>query len=537
VLKRSINKYKFLVALTGGVLYSAIAVAQSADSAWVDMDFLRQSHAWLNTNQATGLQFMPAGRVSVASLSGKKSDGSFRNFYQSDNSYTVNANTASIHRLNQKVVFAGRVDYEYFKGKNMGGSAFIDPYRNAIDIDENADSTAGSKTIERYLLMGAVSAQLTSRLTVAGSVNYVAANYAKLKDLRHANKLMDLEAQAGISYRLSQQWMVGASYTYNRRTESVRFDVLGNTDRQYLSLINFGSFYGIAQLHTDYSYTSETRPVVDDRNMGAVQIGWTIKPGVELFQQFSYQQRTGYYGERGLATIVFTEHEGSQFGSTTALSIRKNNTLQYAKLTARYEKLENFENVYTTGTAPSGNRIVTYIGQNRVMNNDQTYIAGEYGMYWDIHQNQPRWMVQVQADYTDRSRTAVRYPYYRIQQFSNYYARVTGKRTWPVKKMLYTAGLGVGYGGGTGTAKNDGLYAPPSSSQVPPASRDIYLYQEYEYFTAPRAELLPSVQVSREVKSNLLVFANLSASITKAWNTSINGRDFREISFTIGCNF
>ncbi|MET0464939.1 MAG: DUF6850 family outer membrane beta-barrel protein [Chitinophagaceae bacterium] len=530
-------KYKYYCGLLGGVLISAMSVAQSPDSTLPDLQYIRQGHPWLNSDQATGLQFMREGRVSLASVTTRKSDGEFRNFYQSGNSFGLNANTEAIYRLNPKVVFAGKVDYEYFNGKKMGGSVFIDPYSHAMDIDENADSTTGSKTLESYFLQGAVSAQVTSRFTLAGSVNYTAANYAKLRDLRHVNKLLDLDAQAGASYKLSSSITLGASYTYSRRIESVSFAIQGNTDRQYLSLINFGSFFGLSQLHSDQGYTGQARPLTDSRHTVAGQVGWSVAPGIELFQQFSYQLRSGYYGERGLATIVFTEHEGNRYASTTGLSIKKAGSLQYIRLTGTVDKLENFENVYTISTAPGGNSAVTYIGQNKVMNSNKTYLEGEYSHYWDIRNDQPLWSVHFLGDYTSRDQTVIRYPYYRVQQYNNYHASVTAKRSWLVNTCLLSASLGLGYGGGTGVPKTDGVYVPPSSSQIPPGSRDIYLQQEYEFFTSPQVALQPSFRVSRNVNRNVQAFINLSASLTRAWKTVYNGSDFRVIALTVGCSF
>ncbi|TXJ28918.1 MAG: hypothetical protein E6Q24_04380 [Chitinophagaceae bacterium] len=536
-MKKIILKYRYCIWLLGGVICSARLASQPVDSSYTDLDFLRHSHAWLSSGQATGLQFIPVAKISYASLSARKADGKFKNFYQSDDSYTLNATTESFYRLNQRVVFQGKVDYEYFKGKNMGGSAFVDPYKNAIDIDEYADSTTGQKKMERYLLMGTVSAQLNSRLTLAGSVNYSAANYAKLKDLRHSNKLLDLHAQAGASYRLNSKWMLGASYAFSRRVESVSFNIYGNTNRQYLSLINFGSFYGLSELHSDYGYTSQTTPLTDLRHTGALQIGWTIKPGVQLFQQVSYQRRSGYYGEKGSASIVYTEHEGHQYSSASIISLAKENSLQYFRLAVAYEKLENFENVYTAGTAPGGNRVITYFGQNRVLNQGKTSLEGEYAVYWNIKNNQPGWILQAIAGYANRDQTVIRYPYYRKQAFNSYDAHLTAKRNWSGKAFLYTASLGVGYGSGSGNAKTDGTYIPPSSSQIPPASRDLYLQQEYEFFTSPRAEIIPSVQLSHKINKQVLTFVRLSWLYTKAWETVYTGKDFQTIAINLGCYF
>ena len=533
-----IQRYRLFIWLLGGVLCSARSASQSADTGWADIDFLRQSHAWLSSGQATGLQFVPPGKFSVANLTAQKDDGSFRNFYQSGNSYTLNASTGSFYRLNQRVVFQGKVDYEYFQGKKMSGSALLDPYKYAVDIDEYADSTAGSKKTERYLLMGAVSAQLSRRLNLAGSINYVAANYAKLKDLRHINKLLDLDAQAGASYQLADRLLLGISYTYSRRIETVSFNTYGNTDRQYLSLINFGSFLGLSELKTDnYGYTAQANPFTNMRHTGALQLAWKIRAGLQFFEQISYQQRNGYYGRKGSSSVVYTEDHGKQYTSTSVLTLSKDQSIQHFKISAAYETVDNFENVYQISTPPGGSSVITYYGQNKVFGQQRTTLSAEYTGFWKIKNNRPVWSVQTAFDYAARTQTTVRYPYFRKQEINSFALHASGKRNWKGKELLYTTSIGIGYSAGSGTARNDGLYAPPSSSQVPPASKDNYLYQEYEYFTSPRAEINPALQIGREVNTRVFAFAKLSYIYTKAFGTIYNGSYFQRVVLNIGCYF
>ena len=65
----------------------------------------------------------------------------------------------------------------------MGGSAFIDPYEQPFDIVEYTDTTRGVKNLETYRLAGAISTDLTHRVTLSAKVDYHAANYAKQKNL------------------------------------------------------------------------------------------------------------------------------------------------------------------------------------------------------------------------------------------------------------------------------------------------------------------------------------------------------------------
>ena len=51
---------------------------------------------------------------------------------------------------------------------------------------------------------------------------------------------------------------------------------------------------------------------------------------------------------------------------------------------------------------------------------------------------------------------------------------------------MYSIQLGAGYGFGSGTLKNDGLYAAVSGDQETPKESEYFLNRELEYLTASR---------------------------------------------------
>ncbi|MFT3822558.1 MAG: hypothetical protein QM731_01510 [Chitinophagaceae bacterium] len=524
--------------LPGGVLCSAGLFAQQAsDSAWWNYEYISNANPWLSSSGVTGLTRLQVNKISKAALSFQKTDGKFINFYQSDNSIAYSASTESYYRLNNRVVLQGGLEYENFNGKNMGGSALIDPYKNPVDIDEYADTTRGKKKLERYLLTGAVSALVTNRLTLGARVNYEAANYAKMKDLRHVNKLTNIQATAGASYNLGHGIELGADYTYTRRIESVSFAIYGTTDKQYISLINFGSFYGLAQLHGNYGYTSETRPLTNFTHTGALQLGLTFNENVQLVNRFSYGSRSGYYGERGTSSVVFTEHSSTLYGYEGTLSVKKQQALHSIKIKAGYEDLTNKENVYRSETSSGGNTVIVYYGQNDLLKQQVTTASLGYTAYLGISNNNPRWVLRAGADYNDRQQTVTRYPYYRKQQISSYNLHLGGERNIIKGRGMYSLLLNAAYGAGSGTAKNDGVYVPPSSSQSQPASKDNYLYQEYEFFTKPRIQLQPAIRYSYNVDKRVAPYVQLNYAYTKAFDVSFTGDTRSVISATIGCSF
>ncbi len=111
------------------------------------------------------------------------------------------------------------------KGKHMSGSAFLHPEETPFDIVEMDDSGAGTKRHEWYMLKGEAGYLLTPHLSWGGQLEYRTENYAKFKDLRHQNSLMNLHLSTGFSYELFSGWQVGLSYGYLRNVETVGFGI------------------------------------------------------------------------------------------------------------------------------------------------------------------------------------------------------------------------------------------------------------------------------------------------------------------------
>lgn len=521
----------------GGILNSARLFAQERDSAWWDAGYIYHSDAWLSGGSITGLSHMPVNKLSNVTLSYDKTKGPFANFHESDNSDRITAGSRSIYRLNPHVIMEGQVRYEHFYGRNMGGAALINPYMHPVDIVEQADSNRGNKKLERYFLSAAVSARVSPRWTVGGRILYEAANFAKMKDLRHTNSLTDLNAEAEVSRTIGTGISIGASYGYKRRIESVKFDTRGNTDRQYVSLIDFGSFYGLAELFTDRGYTSETRPWVNITHTAALHAGIQLGPAVTWYNRFYYSARHGYYGKKGSTSVVFTEHTAPLYGYDGSLSWQQGATLHSFRLRSTYEQLDNKENVYRSETSPGGNQVIVYYGQTDVLSQDITQFQIDYTANLKVVNNSPLWAIKGGASYEDRQQTVTRYPYFRKQQLTGYRIYAAGERRIIKGNNQYSFSLSAAYGSGSGYPQNDGLYIPPASGQTPPASGYLYLYREYEYLTKPRMEMGPALQYAYKADSRVVPYLRLAYTYTKAFDVLYTGHYRHAISVSAGCNF
>ncbi|MNK00629.1 hypothetical protein D3C87_184180 [compost metagenome] len=535
----SFKKIQNVVLIIGGVFCSANLAAQQLDSTFVDINYVRRQSAWINSKNAAGLKHFNLSKLSNAEVFFDKSNGDFKNFHQSNDSYEYGLNTNSIYRLNDKIVFEGAISYQNFKGENMGGSTFIDPYKNPFDIVELDDNNKGIKRKETYGLHGAISVQMASKFSIGGRINYQAANFAKAKDLRHINKLLDMDLSAGGIYKINDLIEVGATYNYERRIESTFFKAYGNFQRGFSSLISFGSFFGTLETFGESGYTQEnaTRPLTNFSHGFSLQLNLQLNNNTHFFNEFTYSKPKGYFGEKGTVSYVFTEHAAESYNYYGVFVISKGKNEYQISLSANYGNLSNQENVYRRETTPGGVSRIVYYGKRDVLEKQDLDVDLAYVLFKDIQNYNPKWKIELNANYFRRQQTTTVYPFYRDQTINSYNANVHLKRNIVKAKQMYSFALCLGYGSGSGIAKYDGLYVPPSSSQAAPASMDLYLYQEFEYFTKPRVMADISLQYTKKLKQNIAPYAKLSYNYTKAFDTQFLGSNFGIAGASVGCNF
>lgn len=527
-----------LLLLLGGAKCSAATAAQETDSlSWTDAVYIQYTNAWLAHKNASGLEYLSIKKLSTAEAYARKSNGRFINYHESNDSYALGATISSLQRLGDKIVLSGSFAYDNFTGHNMGGSTFWNPYENAFDISEMSDTTQGTKNTEQYRMQGAISIKLTKKLTIGGRVNYSVGNYTKTKDLRHINDLLDAQTVLGSTYRITSRFALGAHYEYTRRIEGVQFAIQGNTDRQYLSLIDFGGFYGFSELFDRSGYTVDKKPMVNNTHRASFQAEWIIRPGLQWLNDISYGTKSGYYGKRGSTSIVYTENESALITYQGTAVLKSSHSTHYFNLNADYESRNNYENIFRTGTSTGGNTEIIYIGQSEALRASLITGAIDYKGFINVKDNNPIWAVDVGIKYYLRNQTTIRYPFYRHQTINSYLIHAGAKKNIIRKREMYSLSLTTRYGSGFGTAKDDGTYVTPSEGQRIPASRDVYLYQEYEYWTAPRVIGNVEFGYSRLLKTGVRAFAKANYTHTNAFNTNYVGSTHTNAALSIGCVF
>ncbi len=525
--------------LPGGIFFSAGMAAQGTDTRIPDFDYVKESNPWLTSGNASGLYKLPVNNISAAELYLKKNDGEYRNYFQSDNSYEYGLGAESYYRLNPRIVLYGKVNYTNFEGKNMSGSTFIHPYNNPFDIVEINDDNRGTKQLEKYHLTGAIGAEIYKGLKLGGKIDYLAENYAKFKDLRHKNNLMDMFTTLGISYQLNPAIELGANYFYRRSIEGIQFKMYGNTDKQYVSMVNYGAFYGSTELsgETGYTSTGNNNPLFNEYNGVSFQIDLQLSSQIRFFNSFTFQSRSGYYGKRASASITYTGHSSDILGYEGNISLIKPQSSHIIQLKANNEKLENNQNIYKIETSTGGNTTVVYYGKSKMLDQQVFSSNIEYTGNWGVKNFQPEWITKLAVDFYSRSQTASIYPFYRKQSIQTTDIRLLVNKNIFAAKNMYGIFVGTSYGFGQGTIKDDGVYATPSSDTYKPYSNDYYLYREYEYLTASHLKIDAGFRYTRALK-DFSLFGELAFSQTNAFDIKyLDGNQNRIIYIKIGYNF
>lgn len=520
------GKYTYRFGLLLWSVFSSIDLvkAQSADSVIVEKDFLFQSQPWLSSGHVLGISYLPVSSYSVVRGSATPRRGDFINFFEADRSISLGTDVTSYRRLTPKTTLSGSIAYQNFLGQNMGGSAFLTPTLNPFDINEYADTTTGAKRLEHYKVQGGVSSELTPKMKIGGQVKYETGNYTKLKDMRHTNKLLQFDMDLAASWQLQEQLQLGLGYKYHRRIESLGFRIYGNTDRQYQSLINFGSFMGMIELYdSDSGYMAETNPLFDQSHGVSLTLSTKLFENLNWFSEITYGRRAGYFGKEGTTQIKHTEHEGDRFTYQGNLTFRQPSRLHHLQLVLVRQQLDNFQNVYRRETELGGARRIVYYGQNKVFDRNEFSTVIDYTLHTNAQDWTPRWTYRLRGEFTNRRQSTTIYPYYRKQDLGYYRLGGTVTRNLRYDPHIFQVSIGLTWGAGHGDPFQDGTYTPPSSNQSAPATKNNLLYLEYEYLTASRVTGDLGVTYSRVLKQNKSAFAKLSIGGTKAFEIQYIG--------------
>ncbi len=504
--------------------------------------FVEQQDAWLTCHNAAGLTRLScAGHLSDAQMTVAHDWGPLADYHEAPSATTYSAQAASYYRIGPHTVLYGSMAYDHLAGRNMAGSAFIDPTRQPFDIVEDSLGNTGSKHRDTYHLTGAVGTDLGRLLTVGLKADFRAANYAKYKDLRHKNTLMDLTLSAGLRASVGSL-LIGADVSYRRNTESLRFATYGKGDNVYKSLIAYAAFMGDLETFGDNGYTDKSRemPLLSEHTGADVQLSSDMAGGWAWWCEMSYRRRSGYYGKRSPYTISYSEHRSHIYGCHGRLTLKPSAAAtHHLDVALEVENLENMANSYREATDDNTAYYYEYFTPVKTANKLWTIAQACYTAHWGLRRQTPAWTLTASAQWTTTRQTGYVYPYYRRQELSTQCYGAALRRNVALRHSLLTATVALDWQDGAGAPMTDGTLATPSDKQTAPPSMDDYLYRHHDYVTARRIGCETRLRYAIALPAiGMKPYAELQYRLCRARNVSwLDGSLRQHIGLTIGTTF
>lgn len=530
-------------------ILSALPAWSQTGEEWKD-EYSRfsDSSPWIRSSNPAGISSPLTGRLSTVRAWFEKKNGGLIDLHESPNCLKPGLEAASYMKVSDRITFYGRVDYSYFKGKDMGGPILLDPYYNPINFVENSDTTTGSKTLEKYTLEGAMAYSLTNRLTLAGKVSYQSADYAKRKDPRAYNQWMDLDASLGAKYSLPRgKAAFGVSLRYTKTIETVLEKLFGTIDRQYYYLIDYGASFGkveVVEGDNGFVSVSYERPMFNQFFGGSAQAGFKVG-GVDAFLDLGAAYRKGYFGKKASGSVRFCDFDGMRYNLNARISFKTGNLLNRIDGSWNMMTSLNKENSYRVSTQPGQNPEIQYFGSQEV--GDKT--VGSINARYTIERQADGsagifipspWTVSVGFGRFFLDLTATSYPFYRKQRLAQNTVNAVAVKNFKMRSDFLSLTLGADYSFAGDNLKNeDGQY---SSATGNPRSNETYLNRNFEYFDASSVGGEASVRytlVRKTQKRRYSVFMDLTDSYRRLTSDPeyLTGNYRNTIIFTIGCNF
>lgn len=429
-------------------------------------DYVRRHNPWNGSTNAAGIRQDSVSR-SYAEIYFTKENGGLADRSASDDSWTAGARTASIRHFG-KVSFAGGFAYDYFDGRNMCGSMFIEPGYYPVDLIE---FTPGRKIREDFSLDGSVAAVLGKHWTAGLRAAFAASNYAKRKDLRHKNKRLDLEVAPGILWR-NGAWAVGASYLFERRSERVEATEIGTSADSYRVFLDKGLAYGVSERWDGGgTHLAEAGiPGFPTREMThGVGVQGQYGP---LHAEVAWRSRSGESGERD---SWWYDYDASKVTARVTVSLRSAAYEHFVRLRTEWERLDNRERILRHETI-DGIATVLDFGTLPIFGRRSSTGGGEY----ELRSERFDLRTGLEWERTGR-RSTLYFPHVREQEM---YA-VAGFARAVVTCGAWETSLGADFRQG-GFSEEAFEQDTPLETQGEPVQLTEWYDYANEYFTAPR---------------------------------------------------
>ncbi len=517
--------------------FLCLAVSAVGQEGVRNYEYAKEINPVLSFSNASSLSVFGEGGISKACLSFRKDNGAVVPLDGSNDSWAAGAGTESFKRVSDKLVFSGKVYYEFFLGQNMGAQVLLDPLGSPVNFLEEDSAAVGVKQRESYSLSGGLSYAFSDAWAIGVKLDYNAKDRTKHKDPRFQNDLVDLSVAPGFWYSPSGSLGFGVNLLYRHSLEQIKAKLYGTVDRQYYINVDQGGFIGtVEDFDGDIGYISvtNTRPMANDWYGISVQL--VSGSNTKLYNQLSGQWRTGYFGTRSSTSVVFCEFNGPEAVYNGTLDLPAANALHRVELNAAYRMLLNFTNSYSYKVEDGMPTEVIYNGKNLSLTRHDIDASLAYTLYKGSGVFRPDWVLHAEADAFCRLQKTTVFPIYRNHNYVTYNALLSGERNFSFGLSMLGVTLRLNYTGGLGTPKQDGYTAGGASKLK---SFDDYLNRQFEFDTAARAGAGIEFSYTWTEFSGIAPYIKLSEQFQSLLDEPeyLGGR-FRNVAMlTVGCSF
>lgn len=505
-------------------------------------DYVSAEDVWLTGSNAAALTRFRRDNLSWAELHYNYAKGGFVNYNGSTMEMNLGADVRSFYRLSPSAVVYGRISYDYSDLHNMTGSVFIAPERYPFNIVEDSLTNPGTIHMDTYHLTGGVGVDLWRGYALGAKVDFTAANAAKYKDLRHKNKLMNIDATAGFYLPIVNWLSLGIGYHYSRHSESLSFSTYGKTDAPYMSLIEYGGMIGMTEQFGTDGMTGRNfeQPLFYDGHGYFAQAELRLARDLTWYNHWGMSYLKGYYGKDTPYNIVYMRHGTHRYNWTTRLSLKTAQSLHTLDASISNEKLSNRQNQYRLTTNEKNVRHYEYFQPLKTADKVRVDTHIGYTGYINMRGETHTWQLSAGTNMAYRKQTAYLYPYYRRQKWTSTEGYLRGERNIFLRKGVLALGLGVSYKKGSGDIYTDGTFIAPSDKQTNPAEMTAFLHREYAYLVEPQYALsamakysfiMPSTHLKSYVRAD---YAYRHSNSNDEW---LQGTMHWTLGATVGINF
>lgn len=456
--------------------YSILGLALLAASQAAAQPFERieRRNFWNAGRNAAGLR-ADSVTISCAELYARATHGGLRDFSEASEAWSAGAEARTITHL-ETISMAGSFAFDHTSGRGMSGSMFIRPGFYPIDVLE---FTPGRKDLQTYAFTGALAADIAPRWRVGAKIGFTAQNYAKRKDLRHANYRLEMSVAPGVMYHAGVG-AAGLAYVYGKNSERISAEQIGQTEASYYAFLDKGLMYGAYEVWSGSgTHLSESGidglPVRETTHGVAAQGAWR-----GFFVEVEYLRGAGKAGEKQTVWFEFPAH---RLTGRLAWRFGRGGNLHFLRLTAAWSRQANDENVLGRETS-NGVTTTKIYGSNRIFERETRSLNPEYE--WTGVRGEFRGGAEIASLERLSSQMS---PYLYAQSVVRFRIYASGM----VRLGRFDLRAGAEYATGNRTEKSRVTDTEISAGEYPHHLTAYYDLQN-EYLTAPRVTAAASVR-------------------------------------------